>query len=163
MHIEIILQQYKLFERQESTKSQLVLEEPETEYTKKYLTKVRLGQGAFRVQLTDAYYRKCSISAEKTLPALEAAHIKSFSESGPHYLSNGILLRADLHKLFDTGYITITDKYKVEVSKKIKEEFENGREYYKYHGHDLLILPNRLSDRPDIKYIEWHNNNIYNG
>jgi putative restriction endonuclease len=161
--IELVLKQYKLFERKESTKSQLILEEPDAEYTKKYLTKVRLGQGAFRVQLTDAYNRKCSITAEKTLPALEAAHIKPFSESGPHYLSNGILLRADFHKLYDSGYITFTNDYKVEVSKKIKEEFENGREYYKFHGNTLLILPERTIDRPNINYIEWHNNNIYNG
>jgi putative restriction endonuclease len=161
--IEFVLQRYKLFERIESAKSQLILEEPETDYTKKYLTKVRLGQGAFRVQLTDAYFRRCSISGEKTLPVLEAAHIKPFAESGPHHLSNGILLRADLHKLYDTGYITFTNDYKIEVSKKIKEEFENGREYYKFHGNDLLILPKRNMDKPNTNYIEWHNNNIYNG
>jgi putative restriction endonuclease len=161
--IESVLQQYKLFERSENTKSQLILEEPEAEYTKKYLTKVRLGQGAFRVQLTDAYYRKCSISGEKTLPVLEAAHIKPFSDSGPHHLSNGILLRADLHKLYDSGYITFTNEYRIEVSRKIKEEYENGKEYYRFHGYELLILPERIMDRPNIDHIEWHNNNIYNG
>jgi putative restriction endonuclease len=88
--VELMLYHYRLFDRPESTKSQLILAEPGAEYTKKYLTKVRLGQGAFRVQLTDAYSRRCSISGEKTLPVLEAAHIKPFSESGPHHLSNGI-------------------------------------------------------------------------
>lgn len=161
--IELVLQEYRLFERAESTKSQLILAEPDAEYTRKYLTKVRLGQGAFRVQLTDAYTRRCSITGEKTLPVLEAAHIKPFSESGPNHLSNGILLRADLHKLYDSGYITITTDYLVEVSRKIKEEFENGREYYKFHGSDLLVLPNSISDRPAADYIEWHNNHVYNG
>jgi len=162
--VENTLERYHLFERQESAKSQLVIEEPQfPEYSKKYLTKVRLGQGAFRVQLTDAYRRKCSITGEKTLPALEAAHIKPFSESGPYHLSNGLLLRADLHKLLDSGYITLTKEYKIEVSKKIKEEFENGREYYRYNGQDLLVIPNRISDRPNSQFIEWHNNNLYNG
>jgi putative restriction endonuclease len=161
--IESVLQQYKLFERTESNKSQLVLEGPETAYTKKYLTKVRLGQGAFRVQLTDAYFRKCSISGEKTLPVLEAAHIKRFSDSGPNHLSNGILLRADLHKLYDSGYITFTNDYRVEVSRKIKEEYENGKEYYRFHGNELLILPERIADRPNSNHIEWHNTNIYKG
>lgn len=162
-NVELTLHKYKLFERPETAKSQLVLAEPEAEYTKKYLTKVRLGQGAFRVQLTDAYNRKCSISGERTLPVLEAAHIKPFSESGPNHLSNGILLRADMHKLYDSGYITFTKEYRVEVSRKIKEEFENGREYYKFHGNKLIVLPNNLLNRPNLDYIEWHNNNIYNG
>ncbi len=161
--VENILQKYKLFERAESSKSQLILNDPETEYTKKYLTKVRLGQGAFRVQLTDAYFRKCSITGEKTLPVLEAAHIKPFSESGPNHISNGILLRADLHKLYDSGYITLTKNYRVEVSRKIKDEFENGREYYKFHGNRLLVLPSNIIDQPNADYIEWHNNNVYNG
>jgi putative restriction endonuclease len=161
--VDLLLNKYSLFERPETLKSQLVLAEPQAEYTKKYLTKVRLGQGAFRVQLTDAYNRKCSITGERTLPVLEAAHIKPFSEAGPHRISNGILLRADLHKLFDSGYLTITKEYKVEISRKIKEEFENGKEYYKLHGSGLLVLPQDLADNPDINYIEWHNQNIYNG
>ena len=161
--VDLLLHAYSLFERTDNTKSQLILEEPESEYTRRYLTKVRLGQGAFRVQLTDAYYRKCSVTGEKTLPVLEAAHIKPFAESGPNHISNGILLRADLHKLYDTGYITFTKDLKVEVSKRIKEEFQNGREYYQFHGQPLKILPSRLIDRPNEKYIEWHNNNIYNG
>ena len=116
--VEMMLHKYQLFKRPESQKSQLVFNEPEGEYTRKYLTKVRLGQGAFRVQLTDAYHRRCSVSGEKTLPVLEAAHIKPFSESGPNHLSNGILLRADMHKLYDSGYITFTQDYQVEVSRK---------------------------------------------
>jgi putative restriction endonuclease len=72
---------------------------------------------------------------------LEAAHIRPFAMAGPHTLSNDILLRSDIHKLFDTGYITITPELKVEVSNRIKEEFENGREYHQYHGKDFLYLP----------------------
>ena len=88
---------------------------------------------------------------------LDAAHIKPYNEQGPHNISNGILLRSDMHKLFDNGYITITKDYKVEISKAIKEEFENGREYYQYHGKDLLYLPGKEVNRPNQQYIEWHN------
>lgn len=161
--LELTLEKYHLFEREENNKSQLILEEPSGHYSKKYLAKVRMGQGAFRVQLTDAYNRKCSVSGEKTLPALQAAHIKPYSESGPHYISNGILLRADIHKLFDSGYITINPDLRVEVSKKIKEEFENGRDYYKYHGQNLQMLPTNLVDQPNTNFISWHNTNVYNG
>lgn len=52
----------------------------------------------------------------KTLPVLDAAHIIPFSENGPN-ISNGILLRTDIHTLFDKGYITIDENYIVEVSK----------------------------------------------
>ena len=161
--IEALLEKYHLFDREQSRKSQLILEEAEVRYSERYLTRVRLGQGAFRVQLTDAYRRKCAISGEKTLPALEAAHIKPYAESGPHYISNGLLMRADLHKLFDTGYLTITSDYHVEVSGKIKETFENGKDYYKYHGQSLILLPAAVDDHPNRQYIEWHNQHIYNG
>lgn len=160
--IEVLLQKY-LYNVPEEEKSQLILEDPEATYGKSVLTKVRLGQGAFRVLVTDAYSRKCAISGEKTLPVLEAAHIKPYSESGPHFISNALLLRSDLHKLFDSGYLTITTDLKVEVSKKIKEEFENGREYYRFHGGNLYTLPNRSMDKPDTRFVEWHNVNVYKG
>jgi len=143
--------------------NQFTLEEPEVRYGNSILTKVRLGQGAFRVLVTDAYTRRCSISGEKTLPVLEAAHIQPYSEFGPHLISNGILLRSDLHKLFDGGYVTITTDYKVEVSKRIKEEFENGKDYYKYHGNSIDFLPKKDLDKPGLIYLDWHNMNRYNG
>jgi putative restriction endonuclease len=117
-----------------------------------------MGQGAFRLKLTDAYQRRCSFTGERTLPVLEAAHIKPYSESGPHLLSNGLVLRSDLHKLFDDHYLTITSDYKVEVSLRIKQEFENGKEYYKFHGQPLLYLPLQLKDQPAKEFIDYHNN-----
>ena len=164
--VEDRLRKYHFYEQTEAgseSKSQLILEEPESEYGKSVLTKVRLGQGAFRVLVTDAYSRRCAITGEKTLPALEAAHIKPYAESGPHFISNGLLLRSDLHKLFDSGYMTITKNYDVEVSKRIKEEYNNGREYYKFHGQQLFTLPNREMDRPSQQYIEWHNSTCFKG
>ncbi len=160
--IDQLLQKY-LYQTPEEEKSQLILEEPDVMYGKSVLTKVRLGQGAFRVLVTDAYNRKCAISGEKTLPVLDAAHIKPFAESGPHFISNALLLRSDLHKLFDSGYITITQDLKVEVSKRIKEEFENGKEYYRFHGDKLYNLPNRMKDMPERRFVDWHNENVYKG
>lgn len=126
-------------------------------YSNLSLQKVRVGQGAFRVLVTDAYSRRCSISGEKTLPVLEAAHIKPYNLEGPHRISNGLLLRSDIHKLFDNGYITITKDYKIEISKAIREEFENGKEYYQFHGKDLLHLPESDADKPNEFFIDWHN------
>jgi putative restriction endonuclease len=159
--VQALLNNY-LIDTYDGQKSQLILEETSPQYGKEVLTKVRLGQGAFRVLVTDAYNRKCAISGEKTLPVLEAAHIKRYSDSGPHFISNALLLRSDIHKLFDAGYLTITTNLKVEVSKKIKEEFENGKEYYKFHGNDLFNLPIKEMNKPNKKFIEWHNT-IYKG
>jgi putative restriction endonuclease len=159
--VETLLDKYLYADSHEGEMSQLILEDSEMpRYGNSILKKVRLGQGAFRVLVTDAYTRRCSITGERTLPVLEAAHIKPYSQSGPHFISNGLLLRSDLHKLFDSGYITITKDYKVQVSSRIKEEFENGKEYYQYHGSTLNFLPQRLLDRPDERFIEWHNNNF---
>lgn len=160
--VDNLLQKY-LYNVIAEEKSQLMLEDPEALYGQSILRKVRLGQGAFRILVTDAYNRKCAISGEKTLPVLEAAHIKPYAESGPHFISNALLLRSDLHKLFDTGYLTITPDLKVEVSKRIKEEYQNGKEYYKFHGNQLFNLPNRLQDNPENRFVEWHNENIYKG
>ena len=80
--------------------------EPELRYGKGYVIRPRIGQGLFRISVMEAYQKRCSITGEKTLPVLEAAHIKPYALSGPHVTSNGLLLRADLHKLFDSHYIT---------------------------------------------------------
>ena len=126
-----------------------------------YLVKGRLGQGAFRILVTDAYQRRCSITGERTLPVLEAAHIKPYASSGPNLVQNGLLLRSDLHKLFDIGYLTVTPDFRVEVSSSIKEEYDNGKEYYAHHGERLLILPKSDEDKPSRQFLEWHNQNRY--
>jgi putative restriction endonuclease len=126
-------------------------------YGTEFLTRARLGQGAFRVLVTDAYHRRCAITGERTLPVLEAAHIKPYSEEGPHRVTNGLLLRSDLHILFDKGYLTVTPEYRVEVSHRIREEFENGRDYCAHHGQQLLVLPDEASDRPGRPFLKWHN------
>jgi putative restriction endonuclease len=158
------LEKYPMFNSVIREHDESVLQEPEfPAYGNPILSKVRIGQGAFRVGVIDAYNRRCSISGEKTLPVLEAAHIKPYAISGQNSIANGILLRSDMHKLFDTGYITVTPDHKVEISKRIKEEFENGREYYQHHGKSLLYLPGNISERPSATYLDWHNTTVYKG
>ena len=138
------------------------ISEPAARYGASVLVTPRLGQGSFRVIVTDVYNRRCAVTQEKTLPALEAAHIKPFSDSGPHSIQNGILLRSDIHRLFDSGYVTITSDYRFEVSRRIRDEFENGRDYYALQGRSLSI-PKEPRMRPDDGYISWHNENVYRG
>lgn len=138
-------------------------EDQSSRYGKPSLILPRLGQGAFRVLVTEAYQRRCAITGEKTLPVLEASHIKPYSQNGPHSLNNGILLRSDLHILYDRGYLTITTDNKIVVSKRIKEDYGNGREYYKFHGRQLMVLPEKQEEKPSKEYIEWHNQNVFLG
>ena len=127
------------------------------------VTKHRIGQGAFRVAVADAYQRRCAITGEKTLPVLQAAHIKPYAQDGPHQVSNGLLLKSDFHTLYDDGYITVDTDYRVNVSKRLHEDYGNGRDYYKYDGQELLILPGNKIELPSKEFLEWHNNNVYLG
>jgi len=134
---------------------------PGARYGSDYLTRGRLGQGAFRVLVTDAYQRRCAVTGEKTLPVLEAAHIKPYALQGPHRVSNGLLLRSDLHKLFDLGYVTVTPDLRLEVSRRLRAEWQNGREYYAHHGQPLRIQPVDPINRPNAEFLAWHNENRF--
>ena len=120
----------------------------------------RLGQGSFRVIVTDSYARRCAFTHSPVLHVLEAAHIRPYALGGAHAPQNGILLRQDIHTLFDRGYVTVTPEYKIEVSRRIKEEFDNGREYYGMHG-TLIQLPQAQARRPAADFLKWHNENVY--
>ena len=132
------------------------------QYGEPQTVRPRLGQGAFRVLVTDIYGRRCAVTQERTLPALDAAHIRPYSDGGKHEAHNGLLLRRDIHHLFDTGYVTVTPEFNFEVSHRIREEFENGRDYYKLHGRQIYI-PKRLELRPNSSSLAWHNENCFRG
>jgi len=120
----------------------------------------RLGQGAFRVIVTDLYKRQCAVTNSHVLHVLEAAHIQPYAEGGTHSPSNGLLLRQDLHTLFDRGYVTVTPDYALEVSRRLKDEFDNGKEYYALQGKRIL-LPDSAQLRPSSQFLAWHNEHIY--
>jgi predicted restriction endonuclease len=138
------------------------LGENQARYGEPVLVTPRLGQGAFRVAVTEAYGRQCALTNGKVLPALDAAHIKPYGEGGSHSKSNGILLRKDIHSVFDAGYATIDSDYRFVVSDKVREVFNNGEEYRRLHGATLR-LPNAAADRPDRDFLRWHNENRFLG
>lgn len=116
----------------------------------------RLGQGAFRIIVADSYQRRCALSSSHIMHILDSAHIRPYAEGGTHSPTNGLLLRQDVHTLFDRGYITVTPEYKVEVSRRIREEFNNGAEYYAMHGKPIH-LPQLEQLRPSREALSWHN------
>lgn len=121
----------------------------------------RLGQSSFRVLVTDAYQRRCAITGESTLMALEAAHIVPYSGEGGHDVRNGLLLRADFHRLFDAGLVSVTPDLRVRVSQRIKEEWFNGKVYYRLDNEPLSVVPIHPSMRPDPDRLDWHYHNKF--
>jgi predicted restriction endonuclease len=103
------------------------------------------------------------VTGERTLPVLEAAHIQPFAERGPHVIPNGLLLRSDLHTLFDRGYVTVTPELRLEVSDRVRQEFENGREYYQHRGQQLKALPDAVNDQPAPDFLRWRNEHVFLG
>jgi putative restriction endonuclease len=135
---------------------------PEERYGDPVLVRLRLGQGTFRTRVLDAYERRCVVTNERTLPVLQASHIRPYSQSGPHAPENGLLLRSDVHTLFDRGYVTVTPDLKLHVSRSIREEFQNGRDYYALEGTQIR-LPAAPNPPPLPEYLEWHADTIFRG
>lgn len=140
-----------------------VLETVEDNRQSESSTVHRLGQGAFKIAVTELYQRSCAITGEKILPLLEATHIKPLANNGPNLVSNGLLLKSDFHLLFNMGYITLTRDYIIEVSQRLYDDYGSGQDYYKFHGHRILILPDLFYQRPAPQFIDWHNEHIYLG
>jgi len=132
----------------------------EPRYGEPVLITPRLGQGAFRVTITDLYQRQCALTGGKVLPALDAAHIRPYAEGGTHTKSNGILLRKDIHSVFDAGYATIDTDYRFVVSDKVRDVFNNGEEYRRLHGA-LVRVPGNPIERPSRSALQWHNENRF--
>ena len=142
---------------------ELPLVSPEAErFGAPMLHRPRLGQGIFRVQVLDAYGRACAVSGEHSLPVLEAAHIRPYGQGGEHSVDNGLALRSDLHRLFDRGYATIDDDDRFVVSRRLKDDFDNGRSYVALHGTSVRS-PARGVARPSPAALEWHRSNVYLG
>lgn len=122
----------------------------------------RLGQGGFRIAVLEAYRRACAVTGEHSLPVLEAAHIQPYADAGRHDVRNGLLLRTDIHRLFDRGYVTVTPDLRFRVSERLRADFDNGRTYYALDGATILT-PNDTALQPDRGALEWHGQTVYLG
>jgi putative restriction endonuclease len=120
----------------------------------------RAGQGEWRIGIMDLYSRRCAVTGERALPVLEAAHIKPVSLGGQHERRNGLLLRSDVHRLFDDGYVTITPDYAFKVSDALKEKFDDGETYRPFHA-SRIWTPDDDEARPSRELLEWHNAEVF--
>jgi len=104
----------------------------------KFAKRVRRGQKAFRDNLLNAYGSKCSITGEGPEEALEAVHIVPHAESGINELDNGLLMRADLHHLFDDGLLSINSETRnIELDDRLQ-----NTSYWQFNGTELRLRSN---------------------
>lgn len=112
---------------------------------------IRNGQGIFRAQLLMAYNKRCAVTGSPAVPALDAAHIHPYGGRETNNVTNGLLLRTDVHKLFDLGLIAIDTSTMTEIVSPILQ----GTEYEEYHGRPLLF-PKHPSLKPSPKALDRH-------
>lgn len=122
--------------------------EEEVEYTLQKIKK-RLRQSKFRKELLAAYNNTCAVTGSKVIELLEAAHIQPYNGVHTSVVRNGILLRSDIHDLFDIyiegkRLINISANYKIEVHSSLKDS-----EYWQYNEKEIR-LPNEKIDYPEF-------------
>lgn len=124
------------------------------------LTVPRLGQQAFKSMVLAAYHRRCAITGAKITPVLQAAHIRPVGQRGEHRLDNGLLLRSDVHILFDQGYLGVDDHHRIQVSPRLRSDFGNGAEFYSRAGA-VIDLPEHRAERPSREAVTWHMDTVF--
>ncbi|MGX4643474.1 HNH endonuclease [Massilia sp. SYSU DXS3249] len=112
--------------------------------------KERRGQDEFRQRLISAYGGRCAISGCGVVEALEAAHIVPHSINASYAGSNGLLMRADIHTVFDLHLLSVCpDTLLVKVNPRLRPE-------YTQFENQTLPLPKILPDRPDREGLALH-------
>ncbi len=111
---------------------------------------LREGQSEFRSALLDAYDRRCVITGCGVLEILEAAHICPYRGEHTHRMDNGLLLRSDLHTLFDKGMVYIDAEGFVQIDNRLIDS-----EYAPLRGCKLR-LPTDSAHQPHSEHLAHH-------
>jgi hypothetical protein len=111
----------------------------------------RQGQPHFRRQLLMAYDGRCAMSEYDAEDALEAAHIDPYSGPGSNSVGNGLLLRSDMHDLFDLGLVAVDTSHQV----LLLGDKLGGTRYESYAGR-RLHLPNDRKLWPSTDRLDHH-------
>ncbi len=103
---------------------------------RKAMARVRIGQGAFREMLLKRFDGVCAFTGRQPRAAVEAAHLYSFAELGTHEEEGGLLLRRDVHRLFDLGHLAVCPETQVIQVCPSLQEFPT---YSALHGQPLRV------------------------
>jgi len=117
---------------------------------------LRRGQPSFRKLLLTAYDGKCAITGCNAPDALEAAHILGYRGNFSNKANNGLLLRADIHTLFDLQLLAVetTDMTCVVAERLL------GTEYEELIGKELIV-PEDKECRPGRSHLNFHRANSF--
>ncbi|MGJ6980678.1 HNH endonuclease [Aestuariimicrobium soli] len=122
----------------------------------------RTGQCMFKLAVATAYRHRCAITGSATFPSLEAAHIRPFASGGAHAVSNGLLLRTDVHRLYDGGYLSIDPDLRLRVSPQLRQRGWNGVEFYQREAEGFRVTePPDVSNKPDREALAWHYHTVF--
>jgi putative restriction endonuclease len=131
---------------QESNNDFNILREPRENYKREI--NQRKGQSKFKGHVLKSYKNRCCITGETCPELLEAAHLQKYINNQSNHIQNGILLRVDIHRLFDNDLLFIDQNYVIHISSLIENPI-----YKQYHGCKMS-LPNDLDDFPSKKSLE---------
>lgn len=80
---------------------------------------------------------------------------------GENRLHKGLLLRSDVHTLFDRGYLDVDLQHRLQVSLRLRAELENGNEFQRSRSQAPIEMPHRKADRPNREFLEWHMDEVF--
>lgn len=135
-----IFDRYDPFLHDSNNNSFQILSEPREDY--KAQINQRRGQGKFQGLILKAYNNACCISGETCPELLDAAHIQNYLTESSNHVQNGLLLRVDIHRLYDNGLLYIDDQFNILVSPLLK-----GTMYWQYNRKSIK-LPGDINDYP---------------
>ena len=118
----------------------------------------RRGQKKFRTALLKAYNGKCAVTGSNVESVLEAAHILPYKGQQTNHIQNGVLLRSDIHLLFDLGQLTIEAN-----SKRVKIHSTLIETHYSKYNDVIINLPKNTLDYPHIEALRHHNEFEFKG
>ena len=113
---------------------------------------LRMGQPKFRKKLFRAYAGKCAFTGTSLADVLEAAHIIPYNGLSTNHVTNGLLLRSDIHALFDLGLLSINPKdFRIYCAKQIRRE----PMYAELNGKPLRV-PEKAMQKPNQDALRNH-------
>jgi len=103
---------------------------------KELTVRVRVGQAEFRRRLLQEMTALCAFTGSAPASILEASHLYSYAREGKHHNDGGLLLRRDVHRLFDLGELAVDPAtWRIDVS----PELRMFPTYSVLHGHPMSV------------------------
>ncbi|MGZ8178870.1 HNH endonuclease [Williamsia sp. SKLECPSW1] len=111
---------------------------------------IRQGQPSFRTKLLRAYESTCAVTGCDVEAVLEAAHVDRYFGDHSHHVTNGLLLRSDVHTLFDAQLVTVDAEYRVRISPQLSDSGYGALE------GQAIRLPKDRALWPDLDALRRH-------